>query len=174
MLVFHYSDVMGAMASQITGASIVYSTVCSGADHRKHQSSASLAFVKGIHRWPVNSLHKGPVMRKMFTFDDVIMSFPETNGLTVRCISYKIGIVGVTRKWKALYRLVWVYSKFSARFWCVSAKYWQIFSQFVLMDYPSNIKRCNNVTWTLTFCWNAVIRSLRDASFAKRQEQCNI
>ena len=42
-----------------------------GADQRKHQSSASLAFVWGIHRWPVNSPHKGPV--KMFPFDDVIM-----------------------------------------------------------------------------------------------------
>ena len=70
----YYSDVtMGAMASQITGVSIVYSTVCSGADQRKHQNSASLAFVRGIHRLPVNSLHKGPVTRKMFPFDDVIM-----------------------------------------------------------------------------------------------------
>ena len=51
----------------------VYSTVYSGADQRKHQSSASLAIVRGIHRWPVNSLHKGPGTRKMFTFDDVIM-----------------------------------------------------------------------------------------------------
>ena len=47
----HYSDViMSAVASQITGVSIVYSNVCSGADHRKHQSSASLAFVRGIRR----------------------------------------------------------------------------------------------------------------------------
>ena len=52
---------------------IVYSTVYSGTDQRKHQSSAPLAFVRGIHRGPVNSLHKGPVMRKMFPFDDVIM-----------------------------------------------------------------------------------------------------
>ena len=52
---------------------IVYSSVYSGADQRKHQSSASLAFVRGINRWPVNSPHKGPVMRKMFPFDDVIM-----------------------------------------------------------------------------------------------------
>ena len=61
------------MACQITGVSIVYSNVCSGADQRKHQSSASLAFVRGIHRWPVNSPQKGPVTRKMFPFDDVIM-----------------------------------------------------------------------------------------------------
>ena len=61
------------MTSQITGVSIVYSIVCSGAGQRKHQSSASLVFVRGIHRWPVTSPHKGPVTRKMFPFDDVIM-----------------------------------------------------------------------------------------------------
>ena len=70
----HYSDViMGSIASQIISLTIVYSTVYSGADQRKHQSSASLAFVRGIHRRPVNSPHKGPVTRKMFPFDDVIM-----------------------------------------------------------------------------------------------------
>ena len=51
---------------------IIYSTLCSGVDQRKHQSSASLAFVMGIHRWPVNSPNKGPVTRNMFPFDDVI------------------------------------------------------------------------------------------------------
>ena len=70
----HYSDVMmSAIASQITSLRIVYSTVYSGADQRKHQSSASLAFVSGIHRWPANSPHKRPLTRKMFPFDDVIM-----------------------------------------------------------------------------------------------------
>ena len=64
---------MSAMASQITSLTIAYSTVYSGADQRKYQSSASLAFVRGIHRRPVNSPHKGPVTRKMFPFDDVIM-----------------------------------------------------------------------------------------------------
>ena len=62
-----------AMASQITSLTFVYSTVYSGADQRKHQSSASLAFVWGIHRRPMNSPHKWPVTRKMFPFDDVIM-----------------------------------------------------------------------------------------------------
>ena len=66
---------MGAIASQITSLTIVYSTVYSDADQRKHQSSASLAFVWGINREPVNSPHKWPVTRKMFPFDDVIMSF---------------------------------------------------------------------------------------------------
>ena len=62
VIVYHYSDVtMGAIASQITSHTIVYSTVYSDADQRKHQS------------WPVNSPHKGPVTRKMFPFDDVIM-----------------------------------------------------------------------------------------------------
>ena len=71
----HYTDViMGAIASQITNLTIVYSTVYSDADQRKHHSSASLAFVWGIHRGPVNSPHKWPVTRKMFPFDDVIMS----------------------------------------------------------------------------------------------------
>ena len=65
---------MGAVASQITSLTIVYSTVYSDADQRKHQSSASLAFVRGIHRGPVTSPHKWPVTRKMFPFDDVIMT----------------------------------------------------------------------------------------------------
>ena len=65
---------MGSIASQITSLAIVYSAVYSGADQRKHQSSASLAFVRGIHRGPVNSPHKWPVTRKMFPFDDVIMN----------------------------------------------------------------------------------------------------
>ena len=64
---------MGAMVSQITSLTIVYSTIFSGTDQSKNQSSASLAFVQGIHRGPMNSLHKWPVMGKMFPFDDVIM-----------------------------------------------------------------------------------------------------
>ena len=54
---------MSSMASQITSVSIVCSTLCSGADQRRYQSSASLAFVGGIHRWPLNSSHTGPVTR---------------------------------------------------------------------------------------------------------------
>ena len=70
----HYTDViMTTMASQITSLTLVYSIVCSGADQRKHQSSASLAFVWGIHRGPVKSPPKGPETRKMFPVDDVIM-----------------------------------------------------------------------------------------------------
>ena len=74
----HYGDfIMSTIASQITSLTIVYSTVFSDADQRKHQSSTSLAFVRGIHRGPVNSPHKWPVTRKMFPFDDVIMTTQE-------------------------------------------------------------------------------------------------
>ena len=80
----HYNGIiMGAMASQITSVSIVYSTVYSGADQRKHQSSASLAFVMGIHRWLVNCPHKGAVTRKMYPFDDVIMHHTKTGQRTL-------------------------------------------------------------------------------------------
>ena len=69
---YHLSDViMSAMAYRITG--MVFTTFCSGVDQRKHYSSTSLAFVKGILRSPANSPNKGPVTRKMFPFDDVIM-----------------------------------------------------------------------------------------------------
>ena len=70
----HYNDViMSAIASQITSLAIVYSTVYSDTYQRKHQSSASLAFVWGIHREPVNSLHKGQITQKMLPFHGVIM-----------------------------------------------------------------------------------------------------
>ena len=79
---FHYNDViMSVMVSEITSLTIVYSTVHSGADQRKHQSSVSLAFV---HRWPVNFPHQWPVTGKMFPFDDVIM-LDNKDGLHGKC-----------------------------------------------------------------------------------------
>ena len=70
---------MSEIVSQISGVSIAYSIICSGADQRKHQSSASLAFVKGIHRSTVDSSHKGPVTSNAYTvpFDDVIMCYED-------------------------------------------------------------------------------------------------
>ena len=82
-LSYHSDATMSAMASQITGVSIVYSNFCSGADQREHQSSVSLTFVRGIHRWPVNAPHKGPVTRKIFPFDDVIMWYFRVNILVL-------------------------------------------------------------------------------------------
>ena len=80
---------MSAMASQITSLTIVYSTVNSDTDERKHQSSASLAFVRGIHRGPANYPHKGPVTRKMFPFDDVIMKNQmNVPGIFDRCAAF--------------------------------------------------------------------------------------
>ena len=73
--IIHYSDViMDAMASQFTSLVIVHMIVYSGADQRKHQTSAPLAFVWGSHRWPVNFPHKWPVTWKTFPFDDVFIS----------------------------------------------------------------------------------------------------
>ena len=70
----HYIDViMTTMASQITSFTVVYSTVYSDADQRKHQSSASLAFVWGIHRDRWIPRTKDQLRGKMFPFDDVII-----------------------------------------------------------------------------------------------------
>ena len=103
----HYNDViMSELVSQITSLTIVYSTVYSGVDHRKHQSPTSLAFVWGLHRWPVNSPHQGPVTRILFPFDDVIMfqtattklisvSIYDRNG---RCI-FMFDLINSARQW---------------------------------------------------------------------------
>ena len=84
--ILHYSDViMSTVTLQITGVFIVCKTVRSGADQRKRQSSASLAFVRGIHRWPGNSPHKGPATRKMFPFDYVIMTGHTPCSMSLPC-----------------------------------------------------------------------------------------
>ena len=87
---------MGSIAYLITSLTSVYSTVYSGADQRKHQSSASLAFVWGIHRIPVYSPHKWPVTRKMIPLDDVIMPWDDlydfrapTKGIALRQIGHE-------------------------------------------------------------------------------------
>ena len=61
-----HMTLQGTVASQITSLTIVYSAAYSDADQRKHHSSASMAFVRVIHRSPVNSPHKWPVTRKCF------------------------------------------------------------------------------------------------------------
>ena len=81
----HYNDViMGAIAPQIISLMIVFSTVYLDTDQIKHQRSASLAFVRGIHRRPVNSTYKWPVTRKMFPFDYVIM---------LKCLTWNIAAI---------------------------------------------------------------------------------
>ena len=112
----HYRNIlMGAMAFQITSLTIVYSTVYLGADHRNRQSSASLACVRWIHRWPVNSPHIWPITpiwpitRQMFPFDDVIMLQNDfgtiihwaSQRLTIQtyCVCYICIIFWVTSGW---------------------------------------------------------------------------
>ena len=119
---YHYCHVIvGAVASQITSLTIVYSTAYSDADQRKHQSSASLAFVRGIYRGPVNSPYKWLVTRKMFPFDDVIMwrhSSWSTLAHVVVChlpeLSHNLNHVDVLSKvfsgvhmWAFLYKKWW-------------------------------------------------------------------
>ena len=109
----HCCDIMiGTMAFQITSLTIVYSTVHSGADQRKHQSSASLAFVRGIHQWPVNSPHKWPVMRKMFLFDDVIKQTHDDtvhwlNRLTHCGLVTPYGDINLGQHWLRQWLVVW-------------------------------------------------------------------
>ena len=91
VLSYHYDDViMTMLASQITSLMVVYSIVYSGVNQRKHQSSASLAFVREIHRGPVNFPHKWPVTRKMFPFDDVIM-------ITLKGGIFMVTIIGLLK-----------------------------------------------------------------------------
>ena len=107
----HYDDViMTILASQITSLMVVYSIVYSGVNQRKHQSSASLAFVREIHRGPVNFPHKWPVTRKMFPFDDVIMISGDVDGIK-RDISprWRVNdIIGLLRtsEWNVSYCLL--------------------------------------------------------------------
>ena len=94
---------MSAMTSKITGVSIVCSTVSSGTDQRKHQSSAPLAFVRRIHRSPLNSPHKSSATRNMFPFDDVIMNgFTPlvTNNVEVKFGIYIIFCRLFMQKWR--------------------------------------------------------------------------
>ena len=107
---------MSATASQITGVSMLCSTVWSGADQRKHQSFTSLASVRGIHRWPVNSPHKGPVTRKMFPFDDVTMISPD-NSLYHVGFATHVPTSGKHFRWLLMFRrLFWARCPFHERF----------------------------------------------------------
>ena len=108
--VVHYNGIiMGAMASQITSLTIVYSAVYPAADQRKHQSSASLAFVRETHRSPVNAPHQWPVMWKMFPFDDVIMCMWSISTLKVPwCLArFHIAAISSHVVWKHIQTCWW-------------------------------------------------------------------
>ena len=125
---------MSTIASQITSLTIVYSTIYSGADQSKHQSSASLAFVWGIHRGPVNSPHKWPVTRKMFPFDDVIMYN------NVLCCSQYLRIEELESPTPSL-MIHWFRtsgrgaSLMASNLWCGCQQWW------VLIDHPALLQK---------------------------------
>ena len=145
---------MGAMALQITSLAIVY-MVYSGEDQRKHQSSASLAFVRGIHRWPVNSRHKGPVTRKMFPFDDVIMMIEIQ--LAYPCVE-NVGVwkmlrqVGASKCWidgiAALIRvwLIWTH--------CIRLRWdtWWSMGAWSLFFMPMSNMQTKMTAWVVVCC----------------------
>ena len=114
----HYNDViMTTMASQITSLTVVYSTIYSDADQRKHQSSASLAFVCGIHRDRWIPRTKGQLRRKMFPFYDVIM----ISTSAVRCFGFVIthkGIITVLLWYKYVSYLVPSINWIHRFYWC--------------------------------------------------------
>ena len=96
---------MSVMASQITGVSIVCSTICLSINQRKYQSSASLAFVRGIHRVAVDSPHKGSVTWKMFSFDDIILSDGSAHHNNVTWASWHLRLLAIELLVQSLIRL---------------------------------------------------------------------
>ena len=127
---------MGAIASQITSLTIVYSTVYSDADQRKHQSPASLAFVRGIHRSPVNSPHKWPVTRKIFPFDDIMWYVPMT---------------GYRADFEAKKTLYTVYPKKYAHGFCFAV----LCCGYTLTDFPISIRLTSLALWQSNDCPSA-------------------
>ena len=128
---------MGAMASQITSLTIVYSTVYSGADQRKHQSSASLAFVWRIHRGPMNSPHKWPVTRKVFHLMTSSW-WHQTSTLLSLCersppVTGRQNVITMTSQWAP---------------WCLKSPPSGLFAQpFVQAHIRENIKAPRHCPW---------------------------
>ena len=126
---------MAAMASPITSLTIVYSTVYAGADQRKHQSSASLAFVGGIRRWQVDSPRKGPVTRKLFPFDDVIKSFNYRFTISKNSVSFETAIP------KFSWYFIWMYECLSYvlyKIFLLFANYILRLRSFIIKDFLSS------------------------------------
>ena len=146
---------MSVMASQITSLTIVYSTVYSGVNHRKHQSSASMAFVWGIHRSPVNSPHKGPVPRKMFPFHDVVMKpqLPYSSCHSHSYIEAKLGQLSTVLTTKSYIFLwyffgCWWFKLFLLNWWCHSK--WPTKSQEISKSFGTSSV---NSLWPSDYIW---------------------
>ena len=139
--VSHYGDViMGEIAFQITILAIVYSTVYSDADQRKHQSSASLAFVRGIHRGLVNSPHKWPVSRKMFPFDDVIMHFAHIKR------GFRSGVV--TKESSHINVCIWT-TRINLNL------LWMVYD--ITYDWRNTMHKGNRLVTKLSACWTLIV-----------------
>ena len=160
----HYNGViMSAMASQITGVSIVNSTICSGVDQRKHQGSASLAFVRGIHRSLVNSPHKGPVTRKMFPFDDIIMACEVL--VSDICWSSQVGVddhdCWVRDAYGIYFAIVFVFPIWYIVVTCnhgYDTTFVWIISTKILRPQSSTHHDCINVFWDIELCVSYIAR----------------
>ena len=117
--IFNYSDVIiSAMASKITGVSVVYSNVCSGSDPGKNQELC----ITGLCEW--NSPVTGPVTRSMFPFDNITMQqrqvcrYGDYHSDSSRCTPCGIGrgyYVLPSPKWRSLEsrldKFFWISSK---------------------------------------------------------------
>ena len=130
----HYSDIiMSMMASQITGVSIVCFAVCSGTDQRKHQSSMSLVFVRGIHQSLVDSPHKGPVMQKMFPSAAVVVMLHVIIWFTV--LHYN------STDWS---------SRAADRLCCVMLpRFWLFWTTFTIRNFSKIQLKCDPSTWIM-------------------------
>ena len=154
---------MSAMAFQITSLTIVYWTVYSDANQRKHQSSASLVFVWGIHRGPVNSPHKWPVTRKMFPFHDVIMI-----GTTWFLRSYHSSVHSI---YKLVITYPAMYTSYSLKYHSLYCFIFQVFSKHWLQKLNSclHIMKPRQQSFTPTLYKRAVLGISSTSAFFKRR-----
>ena len=111
---------MSVMDSRIAGVSSVCSTVCSGVDQRKHQCSASLAFVREIHRWPVDSPHNGRVTQKIFPFNYVMMKNFFLNMTIFTALLDILYFYEKNMQWNTLHNLTPFYDNFKEQNSCMS------------------------------------------------------
>ena len=129
---------MSTMASQITSLTIVYSTVYARCRSKKLQTSASLAFVRGIHRSPVNSPHKRPLMQKKFPFDGTIINFGSaTKGALKHCsdVTWTSWCLRPLATWAFIQHFGLTSQKLRRLellcVWCIAMQFYCIFSIFI-------------------------------------------
>ena len=134
----------------------------SDANQRNHESPASLAFVRVIHRGPVNSPHKWPVTRKMFPFDDVIMIYP---ALIAFCIHSKASCGQMMIYWLKKSALVWLSSSWDGECQNIGIIMWNDLAFCLCRDMKS-------LTALLALCAGEPWRLRVD--FHYKDQQCEI